>query len=170
MMKMRTRRVLAVAGSAAALSLALSGCSVLNGIIGGGDAQRDDDGNVTEESNIDIFSLKVGDCLPESSMSGGETSDTDVVPCSDSHAYEVYYEFDLADGEFPGSDAIQAEVEAECLPAFTDFIGLEYASSTLDITWYEPTTESWDANDRLVQCLVYDPAGDVEGSLEGAAR
>lgn len=34
MMKMRTRRALALAGSAVALSVALTGCSALNGILG----------------------------------------------------------------------------------------------------------------------------------------
>ncbi|MGW8483633.1 septum formation family protein [Microbacterium sp. NPDC055903] len=171
MMKLRTRRALALAGSAAVLSIALTGCSALNGLLGGGDAPRDDEGNVTEESNVDIFSLKLGDCLPESAMTGGETSDADLVPCDQPHVYEVYYEFDLADGEFPGSDAIYTEVEAQCMPAFEDFVGLDYASSTLDITWYEPTESSWASNDRLVQCLIFDTVNaEVEGSLAGVAR
>ncbi|GAB3599023.1 hypothetical protein GCM10027408_17610 [Microbacterium tumbae] len=171
-MKMRTRRALALAGSAAALSLALTGCSVLNGIIGGGgDAPRDDDNNVTEESNIDIFSLQVGDCLPETDMNGGETSDTDVVPCDEAHSYEVYHEFDLADGDYPGSDAIYDQAVSECTTAFEAFIGISWDDSSLDFTWYEPTEASWgQANDRLVQCLVYDTAGSVKGSLKGVAR
>ncbi|UYO95713.1 septum formation family protein [Microbacterium sp. M28] len=171
MMKLRTRRALALAGSAVALSIALTGCSTITNLISG-DAPRDEEtGEVTEESNIDIFSLKVGDCMPGDAMSGAEQSDADVVPCSEPHGYEVYHEFELADGEFPGADAIQAEVEAQCLPAFDSFIGLTFEESALDITWYEPTEDSWtEADDRLVQCLVYDAAGDVEGTLKGAAR
>ncbi|WP_243225810.1 septum formation family protein [Microbacterium sp. CIAB417] len=171
MMKMRTRRALALAGSAVALSIALSGCSAITSVFSG-DAPRDEEtGEVTEESNISIFQLKLGDCLPADAMSGAEQTDADVVPCDEPHGYEVYHEFELADGEFPGSDAIQTEVEAQCLPAFGEFVGLSYDESTLDITWYEPTESSWtEGNDRLVQCLILDPAGDVEGSLKGAAR
>ena len=171
MMKLRTRRALALAGSAVALSIALTGCSTITNLISGDAPRVEETGEVTEESNIDIFSLKVGDCMPGDAMSGSEQTDADVVPCSEPHGYEVYHEFELADGEFPGAEAIQAEVEAQCLPAFDSFIGLTFEESALDITWYEPTEDSWtEADDRLVQCLVYDAAGDVEGTLKGAAR
>lgn len=89
MIMTRKKRALALAGSAVALSLALSGCSALNGILGGNDAQRDDEGNVTEGSNVDVFSLKVGDCMPATNASG-EITDVDVVPCSEPHTDEVF--------------------------------------------------------------------------------
>lgn len=101
MMKMRTRRALALAGSAVALSVALTGCSALNGILGGGsgDADRDEDtGQVTESANIDIFSLKLGDCKMASAS--GLIEDADVVPCDEPHDEEVYYEITMDDGEF----------------------------------------------------------------------
>lgn len=170
MMKPRTRRALALAASAVALSAALSGCSVLNGILSGDDAARDDDGNVTEEKEIDIFSLKVGDCLTEDAVTGGETDTAPVTPCDKPHPYEVYYEFKLEDGDFPGSDGIEAPAMEKCTTAFEEFIGVPFDASTLTFTWFEPTEESWGANDRLVQCIVYDEAGDVTGSLKGAAR
>ncbi|MEV7608758.1 hypothetical protein AB0N61_04675 [Microbacterium sp. NPDC089320] len=98
---MRTRRALALAGSAVALSVALTGCSALNGILGGGsgDADRDEDtGQVTESANIDIFSLKLGDCKMASAS--GLIEDADVVPCDEPHDEEVYYEITMDDGEF----------------------------------------------------------------------
>lgn len=179
MIKMRSKRTMALAGTAVALSLALSGCSALNGILGGGnDAQRDDDNKVTEEANIDVFSLKVGDCMPELDSGGGEITDVDVVPCSEPHTDEVFFEFKLPDGDLPSDDEISAEVEAQCVPAFTDFVGTDYYESTLDFWWMTPTEQTWtQANDRLVQCIVYQPdpedstgqtSLEVEGSLEGA--
>src|SRR5690606_6771886 len=126
LMKMRTRRALALAGSAVALSVALSGCSALNGILGGGsDAPRDEETNeVTEQANIDIFSLKVGDCKMEDVP--GEIKETEVVPCSEPHDEEVFFEFELEGDEFPGGDAIDAEGEAQCLPAFEDYVGIDF--------------------------------------------
>ncbi|MCC2029857.1 septum formation family protein [Microbacterium sp. YMB-B2] len=178
MMKMRTKRSLALAGSAMALSLALTGCSALSGILGGGDAQRDDDGNVTEGANIDVFSLKVGDCMPATDTTG-EITDLDVVPCSEPHTDEVFYEFELEDGDLPSDDEIMAAVEAECVPAFADFVGVEWADSTLDFWWITPTEETWtQANDRIVQCVIYKPDPEdatgqtqleVTGSLKDAA-
>jgi len=177
-MRMRTRSALALAGTAVALSLALTGCSALSGIFGG-DAQRDEEGNVTEEQTIDIFALKVGDCMPASD-SDGEINDADVVPCSEPHGDEVFFEFELADGDLPSEDEITAEVEAQCVPAFTEFVGFDYYESALDFWWLTPTEDTWNqANDRLVQCVIFepdpaDPTGktqlEVTGSLEGAGR
>ena len=171
MMRLRMRRALALTGSAVALSIALTGCSALNSILGGGDAQRDDEGNVTEESEIDIFSLKVGDCLTEEALTGGETQTAPVVPCDEPHPYEVYHEFELEDGEYPGTDAIYDVAVEGCEAVFNTFVGIDWSESTLDYTWFEPTQQSWEqANDRLIQCIIGDSAGDVTGTLEGAAR
>lgn len=171
MMKMRTRRALALAGSAAALSVALTGCSALNGILGGGsgDANRDEEsGQVTESANIDIFSLKLGDCLQESAT--GLLEDVDVVPCEEPHDQEVYYEITMDDGEF-SEEAVDAASE-ECIgDAYTSFVGIGYQESTLDVTTISPTQDTWDGlNDRVIQCIVFDSAGQTTGSLEGTAR
>ncbi len=170
-MKMRTRRALALAGSAVALSIALSGCSALNGILGGGsgDANRDEEsGQVTESANIDIFALKVGDCKMESPS--GLIQDADVVPCAEPHDEEVYHEITMDDGEY-SEDAINTASE-ECIgDAYTQFVGVSYDQSTLEVYPITPTKDTWEQlDDRLVQCVIVDPAGQVEGSLQGAAR
>lgn len=171
MMKMRTRRALALAGSAVALSVALTGCSALNGILGGGagDADRDEDtGQVTESANIDIFALKLGDCKMASAS--GLIEDADVVPCDQPHDEEVYYEFTMKDGEFSEEDVDTAS--QECIgDAYTSFIGVAYDDSALEVYPITPTQDTWDQlNDRVVQCVVTDPAGQTTGSLKGAAR
>ena len=170
-MKMRTRRALALAGSAVALSIALTGCSALNGILGSGsgDANRDEEsGQVTESANIDIFSLKVGDCKMESPS--GLIQDADVVPCAEPHDEEVYHEITMDDGEY-SEDAINTASE-ECIGnAYTQFVGVSYDQSTLEVYPITPTKDTWEQlDDRLVQCVIVDPAGQVEGSLKGAAR
>lgn len=170
MSAIRIRRAVALAGSTIVLSAALTGCGIAGSVFSGGDAQRDEDGNVTQEKEIDIFSLKVGDCLSADALTGGETSSAPVVPCDQPHPYEVYAEFELEDGEFPGTDAIEAPAMEFCDTEFEKFVGVGYQESALDYTWFEPTAESWSADDRLVQCIIGDPAGDVEGSLKGAAR
>jgi hypothetical protein len=171
MMKLRTRRALALAGSAVALSVALTGCSALNGILGGGsgDADRDEDtGQVTESANIDIFSLKLGDCLQESAT--GLLEDVDVVPCEESHDQEVYYEITMDDGEFSEEDVDAAS--QECIgDAYTSFVGVGYQESALDVTTIAPTKETWDSlNDRVIQCIIFDSAGQTTGSLKGVAK
>ena len=171
MMKMRTRRALALVGSAVALSVALTGCSALNGILGGGsgDADRDEDtGQVTESANIDIFSLKLGDCKMESPS--GLIEDADVVPCDQPHDEEVYYEITMDDGEF-SEEAVDAASQ-ECIgDAYTTFVGITYDESALEVFPITPTKDTWDGyDDRIVQCVIVDPAGQTTGSLKGAAR
>lgn len=171
MMKLRTRRALALAGSAAALTLALTGCSALEGILGGGsaDADRDEEtGQVTESSTVDIFSLKLGDCKMASET--GLIEDADIVPCDQPHDEEVYYEIKMDDGEF-SEEAIDTASQ-ECIgEPFTTFVGIGFNESALDVYPITPTQQTWDElNDRVVQCVISDPAGPTEGSLAGAAR
>jgi hypothetical protein len=170
MMKLRTRRALALAGAAAALSLALTGCSALNGILGGGsgDADRDEDGQVTESANIDIFSLKLGDCMLDSAS--GTMTDANVVPCTEPHDNEVFHEIKMADGEY-SDDAINTASE-ECIgDVYTSFVGVGYQESALDVTTITPTKSSWEEyNERVIQCVLFDPAGQTTGTLAGSAR
>ncbi|MFD5215043.1 septum formation family protein [Microbacterium sp. NPDC058345] len=170
MLDTRIRRVLTVTAAAILFSAMLSGCGTITGIINGGDAQRDRDGRVTEEKQIDIFSLKVGDCLTADALTGGETTSAPVVPCEQAHPFEVYAEFDLEDGEFPGTEAIEEPATEFCEAEFATFVGVGYQESSLAYTWFEPTAESWSADDRLVQCIIGDPEGDVQGSLAGVKR
>lgn len=167
----RSRRALALAGSALALTLALSGCSTINNILGGGpaDADRDEDtGQVTESASIDIFALELGDCKMASPS--GLIESADVVPCEEPHDEEVYHEITMEDGEF--SDAAVETASQECIgEAFTTFVGVIWDESTLDVYPITPTQETWDQfNDRIVQCVISDPAGPTTGSLAGAAR
>lgn len=171
MMKMRDRRALMLAGSAVALSVALTGCSALNGILGSGsgDANRDEEtGQVTESSNVGVFSVKLGDCMLDTGT--GMLTDANVLPCTDPHDQEVYYEITMPDGEFSDAD-IDAATQ-ECIgDAYTSFVGVAYDDSELAVTTLVPTKDSWEQNnDRVIQCIIFDPAGQTTGSLAGAAR
>lgn len=171
MMKLRNRRALALAGAALALTIALSGCSAINSILGGGsaDADRDEEsGQVTESANIDVFALKVGDCKMASAT--GEIQDVDVVPCEEPHDEEVYHEFPMEDGEF-SEEAVDAATEGCIGDAYTTFVGVAWDASALDVYPITPTKRTWDElDDRIIQCVISDPAGPVTGSLAGAAR
>ena len=171
MMNSRKRRALMLAGTALALTVALSGCSAINNILSGGpaDADRDEEtGQVTESSSIDIFALKVGDCKMKSES--GLIESADVVPCGEPHDEEVYFEITMDDGEF-SDEAVDTATQGCIGDAFTDFVGVIWDESTLDVYPITPTQDTWDQyNDRIVQCVISDPAGPVTGSLAGAAR
>lgn len=167
---MRTSRLVPAAlilGSA----LLLGGCVQISDMLGGGEtAVRDaDSGEVTDAGQVDVFTLAVGDCLND--QSGEEVYDVPVVPCAEPHDYEVYHDFAMPDGEYPGQDATYTAADEGCYAAFAPFVGLAYEESILDFSYYVPTQQSWDeGNDRLISCFLGDPSTQTTGSLAGVAR
>ena len=93
------------------------------------------------------------------------------MPCDEPHDEEVFYEYTMADGEYSNADIEAAGGDVCYTQAFTDFVGLPYEESTLDVWYLSPTQQTWDqANDRLIQCIITDPAGQTTGTLAGSAR
>ena len=115
--------------------------------------------------------LAVGDCLPYVDYTDvDQIYELPVVPCDQPHTDEVFYIFEVEDGEFPGDSALQETAWDGCLAQFESFVGLTYEQSELDFYSYQPTKGSWNrADDRAIQCIVYSYE-DVTGSLQGAAR
>jgi hypothetical protein len=160
---------LLVAGAALAVALPLTGCSALGSLVSAPQPERDETTQeIVSEGEADVFALRVGDCL--TMVQGTEVDAVPVVPCSEPHSDEVFFDFTLDDGDFPGDEAIATAAQDGCLAEFDTFVGMPYDSSTLDIGWYVPTADSWDLrDDRVMSCTIYDPAGDVTGTLAGAA-
>ncbi len=151
---------------AAAAGLALIGTAAC----GSDEPERDETTNeVTEAGDADVFSMAVGDCLTDGSTTG-QVSEVPVVPCSEPHASELFHSYQIPAATLPAAAEMEAIVAEQCVGNFESFVGLAYEQSTLEVTWMEPTSGSWDDGDRELLCLVYDPAGDVTGSLAGVAR
>jgi hypothetical protein len=140
------------------------------------EATRDDTGAVATEGAVDAFDIKVGDCFNEPEGGASEEEQQQIasisaVPCDQPHDGEVYHDFELPDGDYPGNDAVLEASAEECVGAFEGFVGTAYEESALDIYPITPTQESWDqADDRAVSCVVFDPQGQATGSLAGAGR
>jgi hypothetical protein len=69
----------------------------------------------------------------------------------------------------PATTPSSMAADTGCLPEFDRFVGLAYDASTLDYYAYRPSEESWAGGDRVISCVIWDPAGQVAGSLQGAA-
>ncbi|MGK3953223.1 septum formation family protein [Microbacterium sp. I2] len=168
------RARLALAGLVLATAAALSGCSLVDQLVPASEPVRDaQTDEVTEANdNADVFAIQVGDCLATADMgSVDEVTSIPVVPCADPHDDEVYYAYDLAEGEYPGEEAVKADADATCIPEFANFIGLAYEESVLDYWPLYPTEGSWASGDREVLCIAWDPSGaKLTGTLAGAAR
>lgn len=88
--------------------------------------------------------------------------------CEGAHDFEVMADIVLEPGPYP--DDVETLAAEQCVDVFSDFIGMDYEVSQLEVFHFFPTPESWSQGDRGVNCAVYDPAGPVEGTLAGSAR
>jgi hypothetical protein len=120
----------------------------------------------------DLYDLTVGDCLRFPDAQWEVIVGLPTVPCSEPHTDEVFAVVTLpnGDGDFPGMEAIGAQAEELCLAEFEGFVGLSYEESVLEIGLFPPEEEMWLDGDRLVVCMVNDPAGDTTGTLADANR
>lgn len=166
---------MAVAAVGAVLALAVS---LVLGVAssalrddGSADAEGQDPSSIEGAEMTPFAELEVGDCLPLVDYGDeDEIYELPVVPCEQPHTDEVYLIFDLADGEFPGDDALARSAWDGCLAEFETFVGTSYEASELDFYTYQPTESSWiRADDRTVQCILFSYE-DVTGTLEDARR
>ncbi|MEP6482454.1 MAG: septum formation family protein [Rhodoglobus sp.] len=163
----RWARAIAITTIAAA-GLLLSGCSLLNQVTN--TTQRDASGTPTAANdNADVFSIKVGDCLNDATATGTVTT-APIVPCSTPHDSEAFKSIKMAEGSFPGEDAVKTQADQGCGEAFSAFVGIAFDDSNLDISYYFPTKDSWKNGDREILCTVYDDGKKTTGSLKSAAR
>lgn len=62
-------------------------------------------------------------------------------------------------------DAIYEDADATCYSEYEAFTGVTYGDSAIDLSYLFPTSQSWEENDRVIQCLVYLTTGPTSGSL-----
>jgi len=156
------------AGVSALVVLALTGCaaaSTTSGTAGSNGSAP----TPTAASAESVFALQIGDCVDD--VGQDQVQNLPTVDCADPHDYEVFDEYQIPDGDFPGDDVITEIALGYCSGAMESFVGVAYEASALDINYLTPTEDSWtNGGDRQISCLVFDPAGKVSGTLQGAAR
>lgn len=117
-----------------------------------------------------VFSLEAGDCFDDPEDATETIADLPLVDCDVPHDNEVYAVVELPDGAFPGDDAVHQRAETGCLDAFEPYVDTPYEDSTLFATWLVPTERSWDDGDRAAVCVLFDPDGPLDTSMQGAGR
>ncbi len=139
-----------VTSSLAAGALALTACG---GATAADDTTRNDAGDVVEGGDVGVFSLKEGDCVLNSTAS--EVESLQAVPCADEHDLEVYALFEMPEGDFPGTQAVDAAADAGCLSRFDAYVGLAYADSVYAYTYLTPLESGWNQiDDREIVCML----------------
>jgi hypothetical protein len=118
-----------------------------------------------------ITDMGVGDCFDVAEPDVETIGDVTQRECTEPHQYEMYYVGDLPDGEYPSQADINVWLEANCLPAFDAYVGIDYQSSALFALHLTPTEDGWNDGDHSVQCALHDPNDpELTESLRNAAR
>ncbi len=117
--------------------------------------------------------LKVGDCYDGGADDGGAVTAVHTVSCSESHDNEVYalVPYTPSGGAFPGKAALDTFAEQRCVALFTDFVGIPYDESRLEVAYLTPTEGGWSRGDHSVTCVVAGAPGEkLTGSMRGTRR
>lgn len=119
-----------------------------------------------------VMSLEPGDCFNETSQTsaGEDIANVPLVDCTTPHRYEVYAVVRVQGDTYDESNLIDFSNEA-CYAAFSRYVGRDYESSELGITYLYPTPGSWSQGDREVVCSLEDYfGGRLIGSMRGSGR
>ncbi|MDE3719833.1 septum formation family protein [Nocardiopsis sp. N85] len=163
-------RALAVSALACGAVVALSGCGVLDSVLG---------------TQGNVFDLGVGDCFTEEEMNSvlgsEEVSDIPLVDCSEEHDSEIYHVETLPEGDYPGDSVVNTTADETCGTRLAEFVGVAYDDEILsygvpagDSTIYYgallPIESSWDfENGRDITCYAVIVGETVTGTLSGYA-
>ena len=118
-----------------------------------------------------VTDIGVGECFDLADPNEQTIDDVTQRECTEPHAYEMYFVGDLPDGPYPSEAEQDLWIEANCLPAFNEYVGIDYNSSELDALPITPTEDGWNDGDHSVQCAIYDDANpELTESVKDAAR
>lgn len=116
------------------------------------------------------FSVVKGQCFdaPGESLEG-LTYDVDQVPCAGEHDGEVFGEFRMTGGAFPGDGAVSDAADEKCYPLQDAYVMDTWAlPENVDVYYFGPTRQSWRLGDREVTCIFGNT--DEHGTLTGSLR
>jgi hypothetical protein len=138
------------------------------------DANRNETGEIVGGGDLDVMTLRPGDCFDDPDDLEQVVFDVAAVPCSEPHDNEVYSVQTLAPGafteEFPGEEALQRHSYDACIGSvFDEYVGTSYLDSALDVFTLTPTAESWEQGDREFVCAVYRlDLAQITGTVRGS--
>lgn len=138
-------------------------------------ADRDADGVITSEGDLDAFETKVGDCFKElpknEDIDGKINFDTlRAVPCTESHKWQVFYKGYINSTEEYSELSVSNTANKICDSAVESLINSmsldelnKYEKAQLKI--FSPSAKSWGNDDRSVDCLIGNDEENYTGSI-----
>ncbi|WP_405887829.1 DUF4190 domain-containing protein [Streptomyces sp. NBC_01136] len=116
------------------------------------------------------FTLKKGDCFdaPGGSLEG-LAYDVDKVPCAGRHDAEVFADFKMSGGSYPGDSKVVDAADSKCY-ALQDAYAMDAwaVPDNVDVYYFTPTRDSWSGGDRSITCMFGNT--DEKSGLKGSLR
>lgn len=116
------------------------------------------------------FTLKKGDCFdaPGGSLEG-LAYDVDKVPCAGTHDAEVFADFRMSGGSYPGDGKVVDAADAKCYTLKDAYAMDAWAvPDNVDVYYFTPTRDSWAGGDRSITCMFGNT--DEKSGLKGSLR
>lgn len=140
-----------------------------------GEAERGEEGEITDPGYLSVVKLQAGDCFDQpSAMATDEVAEVlsvEAMACSEPHDFELFHTFELTATELPNDAEVQSDAREQCMAAFESYVGTPYEESELDFGALWPTEEGWEAGDHTVMCALQTMNGaKLEGSMAGSGR
>ncbi len=118
-----------------------------------------------------VTEMSVGECFDLADPDSEFIDDVTQRECTEPHQFEMFFVGDLPDGQYPSDSDVNLWLEANCIPAFAEYVGVDYQSSVIEALPITPTEDGWNDGDHSVQCAMHDPTNpELTESLRNAAR
>lgn len=128
-------------------------------------AGRNSSGEISQAGTLTVEKLAVGDCI-DGIKDGQVITSVTARPCAEAHDAEVFSQFTLPAGTWPGAESVADRAESMCSDNAAQALAGSPMLDRLSLfILYPPDAESWDRS-RSVSCLVIDIGG---GKLTGKA-
>ena len=118
-----------------------------------------------------VTDIGVGQCFDLPNAEEELIDDLTKRECTEPHEFEMFFVSDMPDGPFPSDDEVFAWIETNCIPAFADYVGIDYQSSVLSLFPITSTEETWNDGDHTVQCALFEDGNpELTASMKDSAR
>jgi hypothetical protein len=125
-------------------------------------------GQVTTGGNMDVLSLRKGDCFQNPSgatPAAGTVTEVTAVSCTTPHDAQVIAILPVSGSAYPGKAGFQAQAEPACHAAVKADADQSKLTSTMSVLWIYPEEDAWTGGDHSISCVVVDTSADLTSSL-----
>ncbi len=115
--------------------------------------ERDGSGTITEAGTLSVRGIRVGDCLEALHAGEGLECTVKGVPCGELHEGEVYGDFNLPGGAWPGRRFVESQAERRCDELLQRISPSAAADRAVELFYYVPAEDTW-STDKEILCVA----------------